>query len=203
MNRKIVLALITGAFVVIGISAAVGHGGSPGYSRGYGMGGPGMMGGHMGPGMAGFGGMYDMPMMGPGMGHMGATGSLGPVWMLDLSNAQHSKIHAIRDELRKKKWKIMGEIMDESSKLSELYRADRPDPKKIGAVYAKIFDLRRQMIETTVAARNRQRDVLTDEQRAQLNQWRHGRPGRAGPGYGFGPHGQPGMQPMHRGMMGG
>jgi Spy/CpxP family protein refolding chaperone len=166
--------------VVIVTADVSAHGGGaggygPGYGYGYGMG-PGMMGGYgmmHGPGMMGGEGM----MYGPGM--MG----MGPVWMLNLTDEQRAKISKLQDELRKKQWATMGQIMDEREKLFELYSDDSPDAKKVGAVYGKIFDLRRQMIEATIDTQNRMQALLTKEQRAQLDQWRHGwGPGPGGPG---------------------
>jgi Spy/CpxP family protein refolding chaperone len=184
MVNRTIKALSLGALLAIGTVAAGAwaHGGGPGgygsgYGYGYGMG-PGMMGGYgtmHGPGM--MGGGYGM---GPGM--MG----MGPVWMLNLTDEQRAKISKLQNELRKKQWATMGQIMDERQKLFELYSAENPDPKKVGAVYGKIFDLRRQMIEATIDTRNRVQGLLTQEQRAQLEQWRHGwgpgGPGVMGPG---------------------
>jgi Spy/CpxP family protein refolding chaperone len=130
-----------------------------------------------------------------GAGTMG----MGPVWMLNLTDEQRAKIGKLQDELRKKQWATMGQIMDERQKLFELYSADSPDAKKVGAVYGKIFDLRRQMIEAAIDTGNRTQALLTQEQRAQLDQWHHGwRGGPGGPGI-MGPGGPGTMGP---GMMG-
>ena len=150
--------------------------GMMGGSGGYGMG-PGMMGGSggygMGPGMMGGYGGYGM-----GSGMMGGYG-MGPLWMLDLSDAQRAKINAIADSLRKKHWAIMGQIQDDEAKLRDLYAASEPDPKGVGSVYAHISKLRQEMLEAHVQAMNQARAVLTPEQRNQFDRWR--REGR-GPG---------------------
>jgi len=155
---------------------------------GYGMG-PGMMGGY-GPGrgmMGGYGGYG----MGPGMmmGHGAFNG-------LDLTDEQRTKIDKILDAERQQHWGVMGKMMDEQNKLRDLYAADEPDPKKIGAMYGEIAKLRQQMIETHVQASNQAQQILTKEQREQLRQWRRG-------GWGWGSRGpasgKPGMGP---GMMG-
>ncbi len=166
---------------------------------GYGMG-PQMMGayGHsgMGPWMMGGCGAYGIgpELMGPGM-MMGLGMGMGPIWMLDLTDEQRSKIDAIYDDVRKKDWATMGKIMDEQAKLRDLYQADTPDAKKIGAVYGNIAKLRQQMIEANVDAQNRAQGILTKEQREQLQRWRRGmwrggpmrpRGGQAGPGNGPG-----------------
>ena len=150
--------------------------------------GPGMMGGYEtmhGPGMmGGYGTMHGPGMMG-GYGTMHGPGmmGMGPVWMLNLTDDQRDIIGKLREELRKKQWTTMGQIMDERQKLSELYSADSPDANKVGAIYGKIFDLRRQMIEATIDVRNRMQALLTQEQQTQLDQWRHGwGAGFGGPG---------------------
>jgi len=102
------------------------------------------------------------------MGGMGMT----PFSMLDLTEQQRTKINKVQDDLRKKNWNTMGKIMDEKARLRDLYAADKRDSKKIGAVYGRIFDLKRRMIEATITARNQQEAILTKEQRKQLKQWR-------------------------------
>lgn len=153
--------------------------GMMGYGRGmmggYGPG-MGMMGGYgygYGPGM----GMGMMGGPGMGMGMMGGFGpGMGPVHMLDLSKEQRSKINAISSELRRKQWQDMGQMMDQMDRLNALYDEDRPDPKAVGKVQAEIDAIRRKMVEASVAARNRMNDVLSEEQRQQLQQWRRGGP---------------------------
>ncbi|NIO40423.1 MAG: periplasmic heavy metal sensor [Burkholderiales bacterium] len=192
MGRRVLLSLILITTVGLVSALALAHGGGGKY-RSYGMG-PGMMG--MGPGM--MGGMGHMGMMGgPGMMGMGPgmMGGMGPLHMLDLSEEQWAKVRSIQDNVRKQHWQIMGKIMDESSMLQELFAVDKPDPKKIGSVYGKIFDLRRQMIESGIEAHNQIEAVLTKEQHEQLEQMHRGR------GYGMPGMMGPGMH--HRGMMGG
>jgi Spy/CpxP family protein refolding chaperone len=129
-------------------------GGMMGGYGGYGMG-PGMMGpGMMGPGM-----------MGPGMGSMMMDGLPG----IDLSDEQRRRINAIHDGVRKQRWELTGKLMDEQAKLRDLYGAEKRDPAAIGAQYQRIFDLRRQQIEATIAAHNQVEEALTPEQRKALH----------------------------------
>ncbi len=118
-------------------------------------------GGHMGK-------MGHMPMMGGGhMGMMSRYKGLG------LSDEQQQKINDIQHGLRKKHWEIMGQMIDQQAALQKAYSEDRPDPKTVGAVYGKIFDLKRQMIEAALAAKNGVIDVLTEEQLAQMKKMHH------------------------------
>ncbi len=165
--------------------------------------GPGMMmgGGMMGGGMMG-GGMMDMMMgggmMGGGMGGMGMMGGgMGPMAMLNLTDEQRGKIRKIEDDQRKKNRDLYGKIEDESVKLRDLYDTDTPDAKKIGAVYDKIFDLKREAIVASIEAQNKARAVLTKEQQDQLKAWRRGGMGMGG----YGPRGT-GPGTTGPGMMG-
>jgi len=121
--------------------------------------------------------------MGPGM-MMG----YGALYGLDLSDEQRAKIDKIFDAERKQHWGIMGQMLEEQNKLRDLYNADEPDPKKVGAVYGQIAKLRQQMLETHVQASNQMQQVLTKEQRDQLRQWNRG-------GWGWGPRGPAGGRP--------
>jgi len=173
-GKNLVAGLSAAAFAVAFVAAegVFAHGNDiedrePGYGMGYGMApdamdeycpGCGMMGGYgMGPGMMGGYGMGPRPMAG-----------------LELNREQQTQMARIETELRKHNWTLQGAIIDARGELFELYADETPDPKKIGAVYGKIFDLRRQMIEGAIEARNRQRAILSDEQREKLRARPHG-----------------------------
>ncbi|HHQ42839.1 MAG TPA: periplasmic heavy metal sensor, partial [Chromatiales bacterium] len=119
-----------------------------------------------------------MPMM------MGRQGMM--LGMLDLSDEQRARIRAIQRETASKVRRLWVQMADEADRLRDLYAAERPDPKAIGRAYSKIFDLKRQIIEARVAARNRTMDVLTPEQRKALKsmreRMRRGRMGMMGMG---------------------
>lgn len=117
---------------------------------------------------------------GMGSGMMMGGGGMGPMGMLNLSDEQRAKVRKIEDEQRKKNRDFYGKIEDESVKLRDLYDTDTPDAKKIGAVYDKIFDLKRQAIVSGIEANNKARAVLTKEQREQLKQMRRGGMGMGG-----------------------
>jgi Spy/CpxP family protein refolding chaperone len=169
----------------------------------------GMGGSGMGMGPGGGMGMGMMSMGGPGMGMMGGMGmgpggGMGPVSMLDLTDEQRNKIENIHDDVRRKNWDTYGKIMDEQSKLRDLYSGETVDAKKAGVVYGNISKLQQQVFETNIEAHNRAQAVLTKEQKEQLKQWsRGGMGGRGmmGPG-GYGPGNKPsGGMGMGPGMM--
>jgi Spy/CpxP family protein refolding chaperone len=148
------------------------------------------------------GGMMDMMMgggPGGGIGMMGGgmMGGMGPVWMLDLTDEQRGKIEKIHDDVRRKNWDTWGKIMDEQSKLRDLYLGETVDARKVGAAYAGIAKLQQQVIESGVEAHNRVQAVLTKEQKEQLRQWRRG--GMGGRGM-MGPGGRDGYGPGGMGM---
>jgi Spy/CpxP family protein refolding chaperone len=140
--------------------------GCPGYGMmspmmggmGYGMG-MGMMGG-MGPGM----GMMDGGMGGFGPGMMG----MGPMAMLDLSDAQTAQLQKIQAESMKAQRPLMLRVWDEKKQLWALMNAEKPDPAAVGKAYGRLADLQRQALEAHVDAENKMAAVLTKEQQAQM-----------------------------------
>jgi len=112
----------------------------------------------------------------PFMGHHGGMGMGAGIRRIfqipDLSDAQRGKIQDILDELRRAHWKSMGEEMEYSTQLRRLYAAEPLDAKAIGEAYAKIFDIKRKMIEGGIEAEKKAMDVLTDEQRKLLRSWK-------------------------------
>ncbi|MCU0811880.1 MAG: Spy/CpxP family protein refolding chaperone [Thiobacillaceae bacterium] len=136
--------------------------------------GPAMMGGYgMGPGWGGYG-MGQM-MGGPGMGHMGGgPGMAGPNWAgaLGLTEEQQASLTRIRDETRKLHWSLMSELMNQQSKLRNLYLAPMLDNDAISAVNNEINSLRQRMLDSAAEAHKNMRAVLTAEQVEMLqNFW--------------------------------
>ncbi len=167
MNRKALRRYLAGV-AVLGVLTAVpalaqdngyGYGMMRGYDGGYGMG-PGMMRGYGGYGM------------GPGM--MGGYGGLGPLSALNLSDVQRDQITKIFEAERRQHLAVMDKMMDDADKFRELLAQERPDPKKVGAIYGEIANLRQQMIVVHVQARNEVQNVLTAKQREELQRWRRG-----------------------------
>lgn len=146
---------------------------------GYGpMMGGGMMGGGYGPMMGG--------MMGGGFGPM-MGGMMGGFYDLDLSKEQRQKARAILHSMRQKNIALMTKMMDSRDKLADLYDTAKPDPVKIGKVYDEIFKLKREMIQHHLEVHNKIYDLLTKDQRKEMDE---NRP------YGFGHMG--GGMMMHK-----
>lgn len=126
---------------------------------------------HMMPGHGyAHGMMGGMGMMGGGM--MMESPRAGMVRSLNLSDAQRTSVNKLSDKLHHDNWAAMGKIMDESTKLRDLYEMDRRNPDAIAEVYKKIFALKVQMIKAMVTTENQIEDLLTKGQRAQLKAMR-------------------------------
>ncbi len=143
-----------------------------GYGPGYGMGqgyGPGMMGGGYGPGYGGMmGGGYGMGP-GYGMGMMGGWGvGMGPMYMLELTDAQTAQMEKIQTEMQNKHRKLMRQMWDEQEKLGDMYSSDKRDPEAMGKAYRKMAGFQRQMVEIHADAENKMEAVLTKEQKEKL-----------------------------------
>ena len=140
-----------------------------GYGRGRGYGGwmGGMMGGY-GPMMGGGYGPMMGDMMGGGFGPM-MGGMMGGFYGLDLSKDQRAKIRSLHHAVRKQNMELMSKLMDSRDKLAELYDTAKPDPDKIGKVYDEIFKIRREMIQQHLKVRNKIYDLLTEDQRKEID----------------------------------
>lgn len=138
----------------------------------YGYMGMGHMRGYMGSGHMG---NYMGHHMGPGyMGeHMG-SGHMGMgfnfMHMLDLSDKQRKSIREIHKATRTQQLSYQDKLAEHSDELYTLYKADKPDAKKISAIYKKIFDIKREQIELNISTRNKAFDVLTKEQKEQIKE---------------------------------
>lgn len=147
--------------------------------------------------------MGQMPMMG-GSGHMNAMdqmsmmggdhmGMMRKYKRLDLTDEQQQQMRTIEHKLHKTHWQIMGLMIDEKAALREAYAVDQPNPPAVGAIYGKIFDLKRQMIEAMLAAENSSESVLTEEQKVKMKARGRHRGAMKG--------GMPGCGGMKRGQM--
>lgn len=123
---------------------------------------------HMGTSFSPMGMMgMDSPMGGRGM--MGRHMGFGMLSTVDLTTEQEKKINKLHDTMRKDHWKTMGLIMDLQTKLNDTILLDTPDPKSVGKIYEEISQLKKKMLEDRVAAMNKVRQLLTNEQQKQLN----------------------------------
>lgn len=138
-------------------------GGAPCAGYGPGMG---MMGGY-GPGMmgAGMGAGYGM-----GHGMMGGwAGGMGPMAMLDLSDAQTAQVEKVQTEMMKKQRTLMRQMWEEQGKLGDLMKAEKRDLTAIGKAYVRFADVQRQVLDGHIDAENKMAAVLTKEQKAQMH----------------------------------
>ncbi|MGR4069105.1 Spy/CpxP family protein refolding chaperone [Billgrantia sp. C5P2] len=139
--------------------------------------GPGMMGGGMGPGMMG-GGMGP-GMMGGGMGPGMMGGGMMPCPMMSgggkdmlpmLDQEQRSEYRELMKEHRPAQFERMGQLMNLRDDLMAALHVERPDPEEIQALHGQMAELHGEMMAEMVRMRNAMHDLMTEEQREQLQQ---------------------------------
>ena len=116
---------------------------------------------HMGTGHRGMRSMM-------GMDHMGKYGSY--FHMLGLTNSQRKAMRDIQRKNRTERIELQDKVTDYSDQLYSLYDQDKPDAKKIGEIYQKIFNLKRQIIELRINTKNQKYDKLTKDQQEKLKE---------------------------------
>ncbi|PXX97211.1 Spy/CpxP family protein refolding chaperone [Halomonas sp. LBP4] len=131
--------------------------------------GPGMMGGMMGGGQGGMGpgmmggmmggGMMPCPMMAEGMGMMSL-----------LTPEQRDEMRELMREHRPAQFERMGQMMNLREDLMAVMRDSRPDPVAVQEQHARVAELHGEMMAEMVRMRNAMHDLLTDEQRQQLQE---------------------------------
>jgi Spy/CpxP family protein refolding chaperone len=112
-----------------------------------------------------------------GGGMMHGELELGPIWRLDLSDAQRADLRKIAGDYRRANWATIGNLIDARAKLRELESASQPDPKQVGTSFAEVSRLRQILLQAGIQARNQAVAALTPDQRKQLDQWRTQGPG--------------------------
>lgn len=113
-----------------------------------------------------------MPMQG-----MQPMNMPNPLSMLQLSQEQMKQLADIGNAARDQSMAMMKNMGEAAQKLPNLMSSSAPDPKAIGAIYGKMFDIQQQMIEAAIATYNKQLTVLTKEQREKWEAMRKQMPG--------------------------
>ncbi|WP_288367336.1 hypothetical protein [uncultured Marinobacter sp.] len=112
-------------------------------------------------------GMHNQGGMHHGMnGYQGTP--RGPLMELDLDDGQLEEIAGIEKELRSDLQELKVQRYEESLKLQELYAEDELDAGDINDQQQKVFDVIKEITELQVEAQQDIRDLLTSEQRTQL-----------------------------------
>ena len=112
-------------------------------------------------------GMHNQGGMHHGMnGYQGTP--RGPSMELDLDDGQLEEIAGIEKELRSDLQELKVQRYEESLKLQELYAEDELDAGDINDQQQKVFDVIKEITELQVEAQQDIRDLLTSEQRTQL-----------------------------------
>jgi Spy/CpxP family protein refolding chaperone len=114
--------------------------------------------------------------MAPGQLPMGLPGPAtgypmppNPVAELNLTAEQQGRMKEIGQTAEKNNAATLKKLAEQTAKLNQQMAVERPDPKGIGAIYAEVSNLQRQLIEAGIETHNKQMDVMTPEQKAK---WR-------------------------------
>lgn len=118
--------------------------------------------GGMGPGMMG-GMMGDMPC--PMMGGS-SMGMMQPM----LEPDQRSEMRELMQEQRPAQFERMGQLMNLRDDLLAQMHEERPDPEAIQELHARMAELHGEMLAERVRLHNAMHDLLTEEQRQQLQE---------------------------------
>lgn len=127
-------------------------------------------------------------MAGPAGRRGGAAGELrGALESLDLSDSQRARLKEVLQEERERREALRRESWDARQALRAAAEAPAPDAAEVGRAYLRLRESREANAEAREKTRERIASILTDEQRAKLEELRarrgsprDGRPGRPG-----------------------
>lgn len=128
-------------------------------------------------------------MAGPAGRRGGAAGDLrGALGALDLSDGQRAKLEEILREERQRREALRRESWDARQALRTAAEAPAPDAAEVGRAYLRLRESRKANVEARQETKERISSILTDEQKAKLEELRSrrgmrqdgrlGRPGR-------------------------
>ena len=172
MNTRI-QTLAIGLTMVVGLSMsgiAFAQGMGAGAMSGQMRDNPEMMGGGMSgmSGMGGMGGMDHGSMMGNMMPCPMMKGGMGMMPMLD--GDQHIQMRELMHEHRPAQFERMGHLMNIRDDLMAEMRNERPDPEQVQNLHAQMAEIHGTMMADMVRMHNAMHDLLSDEQRQQLQE---------------------------------
>ena len=83
---------------------------------------------------------------------------------------QRDDIRELMQEHRPAQFERMGRLMNLRDDLMAEMQGERPDPEAVQALHGQLAELQGEMMAEMVRMRNAMHDLLTDEQRQQLQQ---------------------------------
>lgn len=133
--------------------------------------GPSMMGGMMGGGQSGMGPGMMKGMMGGGMMPCPMMSGADMSMMQQmLDSEQHSEMRELMQSHRPTQFERMGQLMNLRDDLMAEMHGERPDPDEVQTLHGQMAELHGEMMAEMVRMRNAMHDVMTEEQRQQLEQ---------------------------------
>lgn len=130
----------------------------------------GMMGDQAGQGRSMMEGGMGSGMMGGGMMPCSMMGGAGMDMMSMLDDDQRSEMRELMQEHRPAQFERMGRMMNLRDDLMTEMHGDRPDPDEVQALHGQMAELHGEMMAEMVRMRNAMHDLMSDEQRQQLEQ---------------------------------
>ena len=110
-------------------------------------------------------------MMGGGMMACPMMGGAGMRMLREvLDPEQHDEMRALMQEHRPAQFERMGRLMNLREDLMAELRGERPDPEEGQALHGRMAELHGEMMAERVRLENTMNDLLTDEQRQQVEQ---------------------------------
>lgn len=108
-------------------------------------------------------GMMDGMMMGGGMQDMRQA-----MHHLDLTEEQQSELKQLRQDHRVAQFERMAQMMNQREDMHALMMSGQPDPEQVKERHGQMAEIHGEMLADQVRLRNAMRDILTEEQRQQL-----------------------------------
>jgi periplasmic protein CpxP/Spy len=87
---------------------------------------------------------------------------------LDLTEAQRAEFRALRHAHREAQFERMARMMNEREDMHALMAAEQPDPDEVREQHGRMAEIRGEMLAEQVRFRNSVMDLLTEDQRQQL-----------------------------------
>jgi len=87
---------------------------------------------------------------------------------LDLTDAQRAEFRALRHAHREAQFERMARMMNEREDMHALMAAEQPDPDEVRQQHGRMAEIRGEILAEQVRFRNSVMDLLTEDQRQQL-----------------------------------
>ncbi len=115
------------------------------------------------------GNMWGGGMMGPGM-MSGGMGMTGPMMGFDLSDEQVEQMTEMHEERVREHAERMADLPALQYRLNRELSRDDPDAERVGELFLEIHQQGRQLMRDRTAMEQQMMQILTEEQREQMQE---------------------------------